>query len=232
MRNETLSIIGPLLRDRMVRLLIVAAPAVTVAVAILMSSESNKALAIVINAAAGIIISAALVLALSLVARQVADDRVNLAQATGEGLWRARAQLLSIHDERSGLYADWYLRLRIEEELERAQRYDQRFAVLRIRASALPEPGERVPKEWLSDQIRNVLRQTDLAALLRDGTVGVMLPNTDRRGAQPVQRRLSKALASVNAQVGLACFPEDGTDAVGLLTAAERAIASAENAAA
>lgn len=226
LRSETLSIIRPLLRDRLVQILLVVAPALTAVVAVLTTSESNPALTISLHLAAGVIISVALVIALSIVAREVADDRVSLAQATGEGLWRARANLLSIHDDESGLYTDWFLRLRIEEEMDRSKRYDQPFTVLRIRASGPHDAGQQVTKGWLSDQIQRELRKSDLAALLRDGSVGIMLPNTRRPGARRVQLRLSKALAPVGAQVGLACFPEDGKDAVGLLMAAQHALAS------
>lgn len=220
-RGETISIIFSLLRDRMVQLLLVVAPAVTTFVAILTASESNPVMAISLNVAAGIIISLALAIALSIVARQVADARMSLAQATGEGLWRARAQLLSIHDDDSGLYVDWYLRLRIQEEIERSQRYDQHFAVIRIMASELRTAGEQAESNWLSDEFRNELRQSDIAALLKDGSVGIMLPSTDRSGAEPVKSKLAAVLASVNAKVGLACFPDDGKDAVALLTATE-----------
>jgi GGDEF domain-containing protein len=205
----------------MVQLLLVVAPAVTTFVAILTASEPDPVIAVSLNVAAGIIISLALAIALSIVARQVADARMNLAQATGEGLWRARAQLLSIHDDESGLYVDWYLRLRIQEEIERSQRYDRSFAVIRIMASELRNASEQVESDWLSDELRNELRQSDIAALLKDGSIGIMLPGTDRSGAELVKSKLAGALASVSAKVGLACFPDDGKDAVALLTATE-----------
>ena len=220
-RGETIAIIFSLLRDRMVQLLLVAAPAVTTFVAILTASEPDPVIAISLNVAAGIIVFLALAIALSIVARQVADARVSLAQATGEGLWRARAQLLSIHDDQSGLYVDWYLRLRIQEEIDRSKRYDQQFAVIRIMASELRNASKQVESDWLRDELQNELRQSDIAALLRDGSVGIMLPSTDRSGAELVRSRLASVLASVNAKVGLACFPEDGKDAVALLTATE-----------
>ena len=222
MRSETAAIIMPLLQDRLVQLLLVVAPAVTTLVAIFTSAGSVSLLAIVLNLAAGAIISVALVIALSIVARHVADERVSLAQATGEGLWRARANLLSIHDEESGLYVDWFLRLRIDEEIGRAKRYDHTFAVLRLRTEGGREAARDVTKDWLSDKIRSVLRQADLAALLKDGSVGIMLPNTKRSGAEKVQRRLAEALAPVGAQVGIACFAEDGEDPAQLLSAAGR----------
>ena len=220
LRSETAAIILALLRDRLVQLLLVVAPAVTTLVAIFTASESSPALAIALNLAAGVIISVALVIALSIFARHVADDRVSLAQATGEALWRARTNMPSIHDEESGLYVDWFLGLRIEEEIERAKRYDRTFAVLRLRTEGGREAAQGVTKDWLNDKIRSVLRQADLAALLKDGSVGIVLPNTKRPGAEKVQRRLAKALASVGGQVGIACFAEDGEDPAQLLSAA------------
>src|SRR6185437_7092815 len=44
-------------------------------------------------------------------------------------------------DRETGLLADWYFRLRVEEEIARAQRYGQKFTMLRI--SAGPEDARR-----------------------------------------------------------------------------------------
>ena len=129
-RIDPLSAIVPLLRYRALRVLLVAAPGVTAAVAILTATESNLAFVFVLNVAVGVIISSTVFLAVSLATREVGNERMNLARATEEGQWRARAQLISISNDETGLYADWYFHLRLQEEIARAVRYDTHFAVL------------------------------------------------------------------------------------------------------
>ena len=226
-RNETVSAIAPLLRHHLLRAILVGAPGITAVVAILTSAESNLALAIILNAAAGIVMSIVLFLAISIVARQVTNARVGLVQAAEQGFWHARAQRLSIREE-SGLYTDWYIRLRLQEEIERSQRYGLHFSVLVVKSSGLRQDAElfRTGGET-SDRISQHLRQSDMVALLRDGGLAILLPNTGNRAATTVRRRLTKALASMEAHVGLACFPEDGDTAGALLTAAAAAPALA-----
>ena len=222
-RNETVSAIAPLLRHRLLRAILIGAPGITAVVAILTSAESNLALAIVLNAAAGIVMSIVLFLAISLVARQVTNERVGLVQAAEQGFWHARAQRLSIQDD-TGLYTDWYLRLRLQEEIERSQRYGLHCSVLVVKSSGLRQDAELFTTDGeSSDRISQHLRQSDMIALLRDGGLAILLPNTGNRAAATVRNRLTKALASVEAQVGLACFPENGDASGALLTAAAAA---------
>jgi GGDEF domain-containing protein len=220
--NDVVAATEPLLRRRWLRVLLVAAPGLMGAVAILVSMERNLAISVALNATAGVVLSTAIFLAVSLVARRVADDRMLATTASRDGQWRARTQLLSIVNEDTGLYVDWYFRLRVEEEVRRAQRYGMQFSVL----VAIPaDVHEEVERLLLSAEnattVRQQLRNSDLAALLRDGTLAVLLPHTARGPA--VQRRLAKALAKRYARVGLASFPEDGDDSTRLINAAKRA---------
>ena len=79
-RIDPLSAIVPLLRYRALRVLLVAAPGVTAAVAILTATESNLAFVFVLNVAVGVIISSTVFLAVSLAAREVGNERMNLAR--------------------------------------------------------------------------------------------------------------------------------------------------------
>jgi GGDEF domain-containing protein len=231
-RNETVSAIAPLLRHRLLRAILLGAPGITAIVAILTAAESNLVLAIVLNAAAGIVMSIVLFLAISLVARQVTNERVGLVQAAEQGFWHARAQRLSIRDE-NGLYTDWYIRLRLQEEIERSQRYGLHFSVLVLKPLGLHQDAELFTTGGgSSDRISQHLRRSDMIALLRDGGLAILLPNTGRRAAATVRRRLTKALASAEAQVGLACFPADGDASGALLTAAAAALGKAKSSAA
>ena len=223
-RNETFSAMAPLLRSRMLRMVLVGAPGLTAAVAIIIATEPNMGLAVILNASVGVIISSALFIVVSRVAHRAANERANLVKAAEQGFWHARAQLLSIHHEETSLYTEWYFRLRVQEEMERSTRYDLKFGILVIRPIALHQEAE-VPAagDWLSSQINDHLRRSDLVALLKDGHLAVLLPNASKRSAQNVRRRLAKALATVEASVGLSCFPEDGGDADALLRTASAA---------
>ncbi len=218
-RIDTLSAIVPLLRYRALRVLLIAAPGITAAVAILTATESNLALVYVLNVAVGVIISSTVFLAVSLAAREVGNERMNLARATEEGQWRARARLISISNDETGLYADWYFHLRLQEEIDRAARYDTHFAVLVVTPLELHQEFEmEAASVSYGNAIRTHLRSSDMPALLRDGRLAVLLPHTSRQTL--LKRRLIKVLKSTNARVGIACFPDDGEDAAGLLSAA------------
>lgn len=220
--DETLSSLIPALRHRMLRVLLIAAPGITAAVAILTSTESNLALVVVLNLAAGVIISSTIFIAVSVVSRQTADARVDLAHVADEGVWRARAQRFAIHSDETGLYADWYFRLRLQEEVERSRRYDLRFAVLLVKPLGLgTEP--QMASSWFGDNIRRYLRKSDLPALLQDGSLGVIMSNSARRAAQTVRGRIAKELKKMDPRISLICFPDDGQD----IDSITKAVASA-----
>jgi GGDEF domain-containing protein len=211
----------PLLQHRWLRVLLVAAPGLMAAVAILTATESSLGWVVALNLASAIIISSALFIAVSLAARRVADERVQLTQMTEQEIWRARAQRFSIHNDANGLYADWYFRLRLQEELERSQRYGLRFAVMIVKPIGVHQDVElETASVWFGEHIRRHLRRSDLPALLQDGSLGVIMPSTTPRAARDVQRRVAAELAPVEPQAGVGCFPEDGTEAPRLIAIA------------
>ena len=97
-RIDPLSAIVPLLRYRALWVLLVAAPGITAAVALLTATESNLALVFVLNVATGVVIFSTVFVAVSLAAREVGNERMNLARATEEGQWRAGAT--DLHQQR------------------------------------------------------------------------------------------------------------------------------------
>ena len=212
---------SPLWRYRWLRVFLIAAPGITAAAGILTSMESNLALVVALNTAAGVIISSALFVAVSIFARRVADERLELTRATGQEIWRARAVRFSIHHDSTGLYTDWYFRLRLQEELERAKRYSVRFALLVLRPIGLHVDAELTSAAgWFAEHIQRHLRRSDLPALLQDGSLAVIMPNTGRRAAATVQQRVTSELAAIEPQSGLACYPDDGEEVTALLDCA------------
>ena len=215
--SETLSAVRPMLRHRWLRLLLLCTPGLMAGVSILAASQSSLWVVISLNAIAGIVISTLLFLGVSLVARRAADEQVGLARAAEQGLWRARVQLHTIHDA-NGLYTHWYIRLRLQEEVERSRRYGLHFVVVIVKALALHHDVEvSTASEWFSERIQRHLRKADLAGLLQDGSLAILLPNTSRRSALLAKKRLERELSAVRPRIGIACFPEDSEDAGELL---------------
>jgi hypothetical protein len=102
-------------------------------------------------------------------------------------------------DRNTGLFTDWYLRLRLEEEISRAARFGQRFAVVTI-ASA-----EGVGRD-VTAQLARALRHVDYAADLGPA-IAVVLPNTDADGAEIWRDRLDLP-ATCQTRIGI--YPRDG----------------------
>ncbi len=111
-------------------------------------------------------------------------------------------------DRESGLLAEWYFRLRAEEEIVRARRYGQAFTLLSI----------RVPSQEQSDEIivavREQLREVDFAGDLGTAIV-IGLPNTPREGAASAAGRLAQELPAV--EIAVAEYPVDGDTLSALL---------------
>ena len=222
-RSDTLSAVSPLWRYRWLRVLLIASPGITAAAGILTAMESNLAFVVPLNLAAGVIISSVLFVAVSIVARRVADERLDLTRTTEQEIWRARAMRFSIHNESNGLYADWYFRLRLQEELERSKRYGVRFALLLVKPIGVHADAELTSAAgWFADHIQRHLRRSDLPALLQDGSLGIIMPNTGRRAAATVQQRVASELAPVQPQSGVACYPYDAAEIPELLAVAMR----------
>ena len=59
----------------------------------------NLALVVIVNLIAAAVVYTVLFIAVSSVARRVADERVQLTSATESEVWRARAQRFSVHDD-------------------------------------------------------------------------------------------------------------------------------------
>jgi GGDEF domain-containing protein len=128
---------------------------------------------------------------------------ISSAQATAFAADRRRPTF----DRDTGLHANWYFRLRVEEEIVRATRYGQPLTLLCLTGSpaALRTPRLAL-KRWL--------RQVDFAGDLGD-VIAVVLPNTSRDGAAILAERIAAHVPEIDIRV--AEHPADGTTLAQLL---------------
>ena len=111
-------------------------------------------------------------------------------------------------DRETGLHMEWYFRLRADEEIARAKRYDQPFTVLLVAAKS--RAALAAPRAAL----KTLLREVDFAGDLGT-TLAICLPNTTRGGAAIVVDRLVVAVPGMAVEVTE--FPSDGQTLSALL---------------
>ena len=148
-------------------------------------------------------------------------DRVESArQRRLEGMQRVRdfAQRLVIYDRETGLYADWYFRLRLQEELARSRRFGHPCALMLAESTRgrLGREGEQA----LFQAITKTFRGTDLVAHMGSLRFAVLLSNTAPEGAQLARDRLEASVPAGSLLIGFACYPDDGEDWRSLFAAA------------
>ncbi len=148
-------------------------------------------------------------------------DRFEFArQRRLKGMERIRdfAQRLAIYDRETGLYADWYFRLRLQEELARSRRFGDPCALLLAESTRgrLGREGEQA----LFRAMSRTFRGTDLIAHMGSLRFAVLLTKTTREGAQVARDRLEASMVAGSLHIGFACYPEDGVDWRSLVAAA------------
>ena len=161
-----------------------------------------------------------------------ADVKIN-GQAPQERRGMAAGDVLSFGKDRVVFYRDPRrssgadlldaagLTRRLEQEVERASRYNHNLAVICLRLGREPEQQQR---NRFKGEVSGALRSVDMVGW--DGALEVMavLPETGETARVPA-RRLLKAVSGRGhgARAGLAIFPDDGLCADALLTAARGA---------
>lgn len=113
---------------------------------------------------------------------------------------------LVIYERDTGLFAHWYVELRGDEECDRAKRYGRPLSMLVIEPARTQDArgAQRALCTWLASE----LRHADVAGYLGNGRYIVLMPEADAEAATHVIARLKDE--GYAADVGIACFPEDG----------------------
>ena len=112
-----------------------------------------------------------------------------------------------IFDRDTGAYSAWYFRLRVEEEIARADRFGERFSVLSI--SCDPRSSLHV-----ATVTSKKLREVDFAGTL-GANVAIVLPRTDHHGAEIFAARVIATFEDVAYRI--AEYPADAQTLDGLL---------------
>ena len=110
-------------------------------------------------------------------------------------------------DRETGLHAEWFFRLRVEEEIARSKRYGQPFSLIMVAGPRQVLDAVRITmKQWL--------REIDYAGDLGE-VLALCLPNTDRAHSEAAVERLTSLVEGLH--VSLAEYPLDGETVAALL---------------
>ena len=159
-----------------------------------------------------------------------------------------RIKKLSITDGLTGLYVYRYFQDKLEEELRRAQRYQEQLSVIVVDIDAFKSindthghlVGDMVLKE-ISQILRNVCREVDIIARYGGDEFVVILPQTEREGSFYLAERARKTIKNYEFQspgnepikltvsCGVAALLPDIKDKESLIKKADDALYRAKN---
>ncbi|HVR64745.1 MAG TPA: GGDEF domain-containing protein [Polyangia bacterium] len=143
------------------------------------------------------------------------------------------------HDPLTGLRNARYLGTRLHEELQREGTPAGALVVLDVEGfgSLNKRHGRKAGDRalvWLAGQLGTAVRASDICCRSGADEFALILPDTDRAGAEVTAFRLIQAAASargerwlpLHLQVGIATWPGDAGDATSVVTLALRALAA------
>jgi diguanylate cyclase (GGDEF)-like protein len=156
---------------------------------------------------------------------------------------------MAIRDPLTGLFNRRYLHEAIDVELARSRRHKRFFSVVFIDVDHFKQyndahghlAGDEVLKN-LAKIIQSECRVTTIPARYGGEEMVLLLPETEKQGARAVAEKLrarveefpfpgqeTQPLGTVTLSMGIATFPEDGSDGQGLLGYADQALYKAKH---
>jgi diguanylate cyclase (GGDEF)-like protein len=156
---------------------------------------------------------------------------------------------LSITDELTGLYNYRYLQQRLEDEFERARRFERSLSLLMLDADDFKGfndkhghiAGDAALAE-LGQLLKTAVREIDVAARYGGEEFSVVLPETDAAGAFVVAEKIREMVARhgfadadgarsvrLTVSIGVATYPAHTGDREGLLRQADDALYEAKH---
>lgn len=151
-----------------------------------------------------------------------------------------------IIDELTSLKTEEYFRKRLNQEIERGNRYGSALSVYVLEVENLEtireefgESAELAALRKISQLIKNTFRLIDVACRFEDNRFGVIYPNTSIEGASTAAQRFENLVENpflvigetevpVTTDGGIASYPEDGETSEALIKQAELALYEAK----
>ncbi len=157
-----------------------------------------------------------------------------------------QVQQLSIIDGLTETYLRRYMMSRLEEEVDRARRLGMTFSVGMVDVDFFKKcndkyghlVGDTVLKK-ISERIKKSVREVDMVARYGGEEFCVVLPETNKNSALVVAERIRKSVEAkeisafdekikMTVSVGIATYPDDGTDVNTLLENSDSALYKAK----
>ena len=154
---------------------------------------------------------------------------------------------LAVTDDLTQVYNYRFLKSALRREIKRAGRFGQELSLIMLDVDNLKTYNDKnghLRGSFLLKEIAGLLaeqvRTFDLVAKYGGDEFTIILPQTGREGARVVAERIRAAVeehsfpgtteGSITVSLGVALFPEDGSDSHGLIAAADRALYLAKEA--
>lgn len=113
---------------------------------------------------------------------------------------------------------------RLREEVVRSKRKEHPFTVLRVSVDV------PLPAEGVEQMLKSSIRGYDLLWPLETSEFAIVLPETGEQNAEQIASRIKGKVSQkgksetflLQTEIGIACYPHDGTSAEDLLESAEQ----------
>jgi diguanylate cyclase (GGDEF)-like protein len=158
-----------------------------------------------------------------------------------------KAQLwdMAVTDSLTGLYVRRYFMVKLQEEIHRAERYDKIMSVIMADLDGFKDINDKYGHdvgdralEAISQFLQKNIRDVDTIARYGGEEFVMLIPDADKDAAFSLAERLREELARVNLDhlpaitisLGIAAYPQDGTDIDDLIKKADAAMYAAKKA--
>lgn len=147
-------------------------------------------------------------------------------------------------DGLTGLYTHRYFQEKLEEEIQKAQRYKTNMAMLMVDTDRFKQyndtyghpEGDILLKE-ICKLLKSYVRDTDIVCRYGGDEFTLILVEADKKTAintaerirQAIQLRLNQREVKITASIGVASYPEDATNKTELMAKADASVYKAKN---
>ena len=171
----------------------------------------------------------------------------NIAMSVANLKLQEKLRYQSLRDPLTGLYNRRYLQESLTKEIDRAQRQQQFISIIMIDIDHFKRfndvyghsAGDLVLQEVGSYLLSNI-RHYDVACRYGGEELVIVMPDASiadtvvrgeeiRQGVKQLElKHQNQKLEAISVSIGVSCFPDDGTDAAGLIRTADKALYQAK----